>query len=313
MTDLHSPLKIGLVGLGKIAVDQHIPALRANPDWNLVAGCSPHNRPAGLPAYPTLEAMLAAHPDIDAVAICTPPQIRQAIARTAIAAGKHVFLEKPPAATLGEADAMRLHAERCGVSLLASWHSRFAPGVAKARDWVASHAIKSVRIIWKENVRQWHPGQKWIFEPGGMGVFDPGINALSIATTLLSDTIIVRDAELHVPVNCGAPIRAGLAMETSRGVPVQAEFDFLEEKTQIWSIHVEAEDGARLALHHGGATLEIDGRVVMESKEAEYPGLYVHFHDLIRRGASDADFSPLRIVADAFMVGKFVPAPAFEP
>ncbi len=46
--------------------------------------------------------MLAAHGDLDAVALCQPPQARCAAALAAIAAGRHVFLEKPPGATLAE-------------------------------------------------------------------------------------------------------------------------------------------------------------------------------------------------------------------
>jgi D-galactose 1-dehydrogenase len=42
-----------------------------------------------------------------------------------------------------------------------------------------------VNVIWREDVRVWHPGQDWIWQPGGLGVFDPGINALSIITHIL--------------------------------------------------------------------------------------------------------------------------------
>ncbi len=306
-----APLKIGLIGLGKIAVDQHIPAVRANPKLELVAGCSPHNRPEGIRAYPSLAEMLDAHPEIEAVSICTPPQIRHAIAREAIAAGKHVFLEKPPAATLGEAEAIRHLAEERGVTLLASWHSRFAPAVQAARDWITQRPLKQVRIVWKENVRQWHPGQDWIFAPGGMGVFDPGINALSILTHLLGDSMMVKQADLHIPANCQAPIEVAMRMITARGISVHADFDFLQQDRQTWSIFAESNNGEKLALHGGGTTLEIDGAVVLQGKEAEYAGLYAHFHQLVHNGESDADFSPLRIVADAFMIGRRIEAPAY--
>lgn len=305
------PLKIGLIGLGKIAVDQHIPAIRANPQFELIAGCSLHARPEGITTYTDMTDMLAAHPEIDAVAICTPPQIRHAIARQAIAAGKHVFLEKPPAATLGEAEAIRLLAHAQGVSLLASWHSRFAPAVESTRTWIAQRTLKKIHIVWKENVRQWHPGQAWIFAPGGMGVFDPGINSLSILTRILSDTVIVQKADLHIPVNCDTPIQVELDMVTEKGVPIRADYDFLQEDLQTWSIHVESEQGERLALHMGGTILEIDGKTVLQEKEAEYPGLYAHFLQLVQSGQSDADFSPLRLVADAFMVGKRIVAEAY--
>ena len=305
------PLKIGLIGLGKIAVDQHIPSIRANKNLELVAGCSPHARPEGVQAYKDMDAMMSAHPEIEAIAICTPPQIRHEIARQVIDIGRHVFLEKPPAATLGEAESIKAMAAAKGVSLLASWHSRFAPAVEAAREWIAARELRGVTIHWKENVRQWHPGQRWIFEAGGMGVFDPGINSLSILTRILPDAVMVKKADLHTPVNCQAPIQAELDMLSESGVPIRAEYDFLQEGVQTWSIFVESRSFEKLTLSMGGAELEIDGKTVVKQKEAEYAGLYKHFYELIRKGESDADFSPLRIVADAMLLGRRIDAPEY--
>ncbi len=304
-------LKIGLVGLGKIAVDQHIPAIRNNPRLELVAGCSPRSEVEGLDVYRSLDEMLQAHPEIEAVAICTPPQVRQAIAEAAIAAGRHVFLEKPPAATLGEGEALQALAEARGVTVLAGWHSRFAPGVEPARAWMASRSIESIRIEWRENVRQWHPGQRWIFEPGGMGVFDPGINALSIVTRLLGGGVVVQGAELRVPSNCNEPIQADLRMKGGHGTPIEAHFDFLQEGVQTWSIYVAAAGGETLALHMGGKVMEVNGKVVLDEPEREYPRMYEHFARLIAAHRSDLDMSPLRAVADARLVGKHVSVEPF--
>jgi len=66
-----------------------------------------------------------------------------------------------------------------------------------------------------------------------------------------------------------------------------------------------------MALHLGGTELEIDGKTVMKEKEAEYTGLYAHFLDLVRSKTSDADFSPLRIVSDAMLLGKRINAPEY--
>lgn len=306
-----TPLKIGLIGLGKIAVDQHIPSIRGNPALELVAGCSPHARPEGVKAYPTYEAMIEAHPEIEAIAICTPPQIRHKIAAQVIATGRHVFLEKPPAATLGEAEAIRDLATSKGLTVLASWHSRFAPAVEATREWIAARKLKSVHIVWKENVRQWHPGQKWIFEAGGMGVFDPGINSLSILTRILPQKVIVKAADLHIPVNCQAPIQAELTMTDETSLDIRADYDFLQTGIQTWSIFIESEAGEKLTLSMGGTELEIDGKVLIKEKEAEYSGLYAHFERLIRAGKSDADFAPLRIVADAMLLGHHIDAPEY--
>ena len=61
----------------------------------------------------------------------------------------------------------------------------------------------------------------------------------------------------------------------------------------------------------GGRPIYISGKVVMQEKKAEYPGLYAHFHGLVAAGKSDADVAPLRIVADAFMLGKRIAAPEY--
>ena len=68
-------------------------------------------------------------PDVDAVALCMPPGARHEAALKALSHGKHVLLEKPPGATLSEIDDLVDMAAREGVSLFATWHSRFASGV----------------------------------------------------------------------------------------------------------------------------------------------------------------------------------------
>ena len=80
------PIRIGLVGLGKIARDQHIPSLLADPRFQLVAAAtSSRTAPVDISLYPTLGAMIAATPELHAVALCTPPQNRSALACEALA------------------------------------------------------------------------------------------------------------------------------------------------------------------------------------------------------------------------------------
>ena len=99
--------------------------------------------------------------------------------RAALSAGKHVLLEKPPAATVSELVDLQRRSTAAGLTLFATWHSQFNAGVEEARRQLAGRQIRRLEVTWKEDVRHWHPGQAWIWEPGGFGVFDPGINALS--------------------------------------------------------------------------------------------------------------------------------------
>ena len=305
-----SKIRLALVGLGKIARDQHLPAIAADDRFELAAIVSRNADLDGVVHFTTLADLLASDIEVDAVSLCTPPQPRHALARLALASGKHVMLEKPPGATLSEVEDLRLAAAARGLTLQTTWHSRYAQGVAPARAWLADKTIKAVRIDWREDVRVWHPGQDWIWEAGGLGVFDPGINALSIATAILPSPFFLTGAVLHVPENRQSPIQAELDFVDAAGAPIRAEFDFLQTGPQTWDITVET-DAGQLRLSNGGARLWIDDLLVHEGPDAEYPGLYDAFARLVADRASDVDVSPLRHVADAFLLGRRVAAPAF--
>ena len=297
--------RIAIVGFGKIARDRHVGAIAATPGATLAAVASRNASLPGLPHFATIEELLEKGPPIDAVSLCTPPQVRRAQAAAALAAGKHVMLEKPPGTSVAELDPLIAMARDAKRTLFASWHSRHAPAVEPAREWLAARRIKSVQIKWKEDVRVWHPGQTWIWEPGGLGVFDPGINALSILTRILPKPVFVTSAELAFPANCQAPIAANLTLADISGLPVTAEFDFRQTGPQSWDIVVETDHG-RMSLSRGGRIMAIDGQVISEAPDHEYRELYRRFVELAASGASDVDLAPLRLVADSFLLGKRV-------
>jgi D-galactose 1-dehydrogenase len=190
-----------------------------------------------------------------------------------------------------------------GVSLFASWHSRAAPAVDPARRWLRERSIRTVVVRWKEDVCQWHPGQHWIWQPGGLGVFDPGINALSVLTAILPRALFITEASLFYPANRDAPIAAKLALSDSTGMMVDAEFDFRQTGEQTWDIIVDT-DAGQLKLRHGGSMMQIDERTVDIPPSAEYPSLYRQFAELIRDGKADVDLVPFQLVADAFLLGR---------
>jgi D-galactose 1-dehydrogenase len=307
-----NPVRLALVGLGKIARDRHIPAIAETPGIELAVAVDPNARLDGITHFATLDDMLMQAPRIDAVALCTPPQVRGALAAAALAAGKHVLLEKPPGATVSEIAPLTAMAKAAGKTLFATWHSRFAPAVEPARDLLAKTGIRSVTVEWKEDVRVWHPGQRWIWQPGGLGVFDPGINALSILTAILPRKFFLTRAELAFPENCAAPIAAELEFTDETRLPIHAVFDFRQTGPQTWDIRIETGDG-RLTLSAGGAKLFRDGVTLVDEKKAEYPQIYRRFVDLIGGGASDVDLAPLVHVADAFLLGRRSSVGAFEP
>lgn len=303
-------IRIALVGFGKIARDSHVPAIAGEPAVDLVAVTSRSGDPgAGVPAFPDLDTLLAEGPPVDAVAICTPPGARHALAARAIDAGLAVLLEKPPAATLGDIDNLVALAARRGTTLYAGWHSQHAPAVAPAARLLAGTAVRRLAIRWREDVRKWHPGQDWVWEPAGFGVFDPGINALSIASAILPEPLRVETAELWVPANRQAPIRAAIGFAAPGH---EALFDWDHAGEEEWTIAVETTDGRTLELRDGGARLLVDGAEQPLEPVGEYPSIYARFAAHVAKGTSEVDREPLRIVADSLLVARRTPAGKFN-
>ena len=297
------PIRLAIVGFGKIARDQHVPAIAATAGIELTAIASRNASLDGVAHFATVDDLLASRHEIDAVALCAPPQVRHAQAAAALKAGKHVLLEKPPGATVSELAPLVAIARESGRTLFATWHSRFAPAVEPARALLADRLIRSVQVDWKEDVRVWHPGQDWIWEPGGFGVFDPGINALSIVTRILPRPFFLTSAELSFPDNRAAPIAADLNFSDATGLAIKAEFDWRQTGPQTWTIRVDTDEGL-VTLEGGGKRLIENGEVRIDEQQAEYRGIYRHFAELIDNGVSDVDLSPLVHVADAFMLGR---------
>lgn len=309
---MSAAIRLAVVGLGKIAHDRHLPVIEASRDFELAATASPEGLVAGIPHFQTIEAMLDSGVDIQAVALCQPPQFRYDAAAQALRAGKHVLLEKPPGASSLEADQLIQLAETAGTTVFSAWHSRYAAGVEPARVWLDRVSIRSVQVRWCEDVRHWHPGQAWIWEPGGLGVFDPGINALSIVTHLIPEPLRVVAGKLEVPANLFAPIGAELHLRSRSDIPVHAVFDWRQTGTQTWEIVFETDRGP-LRLSQGGAVLETGERPASAGDDREYQKIYQHFAALIRARQSSVDVAPLRLVADAFMRCRWIRTEPFQP
>lgn len=302
-------MKVALVGIGKIAIDQHVPAINGSSDWELACTVSRKGQVDQVESFSTIEEMLAKRPDVKVVSLALPPVPRFAYAEAALLAGRHVMLEKPPGATLAEIHALEAMARDRGLTLYTTWHSRMAHAVAPAKAWLADKMINSAHITWREDVRKWHSGQDWVFEPGGMGVFDPGINALSILTDILPKPVHLTEAALEFPSNRQTPIAARLAFSGN----VTADFDWRQTGPQTWDITVNTDRG-ELVLRMGGNVLEIDGQPVAgeNSIMGEYPSLYAQMAALVRAGASEVDLAPMVHVADALTLGKRIITDAFE-
>ena len=145
-------LRIGLVGLGDIAVRAHSPAIAREPRTTLVAVADTRRRAArGVRAAracarrPT-PSPCSPIPDVDAVVIATPPAATAGLVRAALEAGKYVLAEKPLALSLAEAAGVRDApgaAERLQIGLTYRHH----PAVDRLRELIAAGALGRPLLI----------------------------------------------------------------------------------------------------------------------------------------------------------------------
>jgi predicted dehydrogenase len=298
------PIRIAIIGFGKIAADQHFPSIAGNPRLELAATSS-RSGAGPQPAFTDWRELIRTVKDVDAVAITTPPKPRYAIARECLEAGLHVLLEKPPAATLSEVEDLACIAEAEQRTLYATWHARHNAGVAGAAEALAGKRVETMHIRWHEDVRKWHPGQTWIWQAGGFGVFDPGVNAFSIATKIFPGALFVDKAELAFPQASETPIAAEVLFSSPEVEgPLTCSLDWRRTEGEEWTIEVKTADGLKLVLTDGGARLAVNGAAQQSDATGEYADIYRSFVDLIDRRQSEVDVRPLRLVADCLLIGS---------
>lgn len=152
-------LHVGLVGPGGIADHRLAPALARVPGACLWSVCSRDTARAAAfaarhhargPVHTDLDAMLA-DPELHAVILATPDRLhaRQAIA--AARAGKHVFVEKPMATSLADAEAMRAAADAADIKLAVGYHLRWHAGLRALRTKILAGALGRIlhlRVAW---------------------------------------------------------------------------------------------------------------------------------------------------------------------
>lgn len=151
------PIRVGLVGAGYIA-SWHADALQSVPGAILVAVCDPAlsaaralAEPRGAIAYADLAAMLDAA-ELDAVHILTPPHLHKDLAVRALAAGLHVFVEKPFALTRADSDAVVLAAAEANRTVAVNHNFLGLPGYERLKRAIGKGEIgrlDSAEINWR--------------------------------------------------------------------------------------------------------------------------------------------------------------------
>lgn len=133
-------LRVGIVGCGEVTQIMHLPSLRQLADqFTVTAICDVSERVVQSVGEQWQvarrfrdERELLALDDLDAILVANPDAYHATTALAAIAAGKHVLIEKPMCLTLGEADALAAAQARAGVVVQVGYMRRYAPAFVEA-------------------------------------------------------------------------------------------------------------------------------------------------------------------------------------
>jgi predicted dehydrogenase len=147
---------IGIVGAGGIVNHAHIPAYR-KAGLKIVGICDINENAVRqtaqkweIPFNTTDYRQLLARPDIDIIDIAIPNEGRVEIVKEAVAAGKHILIQKPFAHKLEQAEEMVRLAKECGVRLAVNQNARFAPFYRKAKEIIDSGVLGELYLITHE-------------------------------------------------------------------------------------------------------------------------------------------------------------------
>ncbi|HDP35833.1 MAG TPA: Gfo/Idh/MocA family oxidoreductase [Candidatus Hydrogenedentes bacterium] len=188
------PLTVGVVGCGNIS-DVYFQAGHRFDAVNIVA-CADLNRKLaeakagkyGVPRVLSTEELLA-DPDISIVLNITPPKAHADIALGALAAGKHVYNEKPLALTRDEGRRLLTAARKKGLRVGCAPDTVLGAGIQTARKviddgWIGK-PVSATAFMMCPGHENWHPSPDFYYEAGGGPMLDMGPYYLTALVTLM--------------------------------------------------------------------------------------------------------------------------------
>jgi myo-inositol 2-dehydrogenase/D-chiro-inositol 1-dehydrogenase len=196
------PLRLGFIGCGYVTRSRHLPALARGRSAKAVALADPDaavldaagGACGGARRYRDPRALLA-DPDVEAVAVCTPAAAHVAHALAALETGRHVFVEKPLALSLADADRLVACAAAHASAVLVGFNLRWHRLTLEARALLRSGAIGRVRAITsvfadplasQPQLPEWRRRRA----QGGGALLDKGVHHFDLWRFLLADEVL---------------------------------------------------------------------------------------------------------------------------
>ena len=225
-------VRLGIVGCGRVTELRHLPALGAVAGAEVVAlSDADAARLAGVAdrfgvarRYIDYAGLIEAG-GVDAVAVCVPPRFHAEVAQAALAAGKHVFVEKPLALDTEECDLLSERAALApALKVMVGFNLRWHRLLREARDVLGRGRlgrVKLVRTVFTSGVRASADFPDWRRrrETGGGALFELGVHHFDLLRFLLRDEV----EEVYAS-SSGNDETATVAARTGSGAQIVAAF-----------------------------------------------------------------------------------------
>jgi predicted dehydrogenase len=150
-------IKVGIVGAGGMASYHYDGFLQAGAEVAAIADPDTKRaetfaktRPVGN-VFASLSEMLKGYPNLDAVSVITPNKFHKPVALEALAVGKHVYCEKPPALNAAEVEEMLAASKKAGKTLMFDFNNRARPESQAMKRYISEGAvgtINSAQAVW---------------------------------------------------------------------------------------------------------------------------------------------------------------------
>lgn len=234
MTEAAPVIRLGVVGTGAISQVVHVPIFAEREDVELlaVADADVHKAETlserfGVPLVLDADSLIA-HPDLDAVVICTPNHLHEEMAVAALEAGKDVFVERPLATTSAGAARVLEVAERTGRNVVTGMPHRFRPGVVALQSFIAGGELGDIYAVRGSWMTRPVPSSRpsWRHHKraaGGGALIDLGVPALDLCLWLIGFPQMKRVSCVTSPIGDEVEHAATLMAETSAGVALTLE------------------------------------------------------------------------------------------
>jgi scyllo-inositol 2-dehydrogenase (NADP+) len=321
------PIRVGVIGLGRSGYGLHVATIRKLPDlFEVVAVADPYPQRSqntaqelGCRGYDGI-ARIVADDDVDLVVVATPSYLHVQQACAALAAGKHVLVEKPVALSAKEIDELQAASENAGRLVIGAQNLRFTADFLKVREVLQSGRLGTIFQI---NIRRHAFRRRWDWQTlahlgGGMlnndasHVVDQVLALIdgftpAVTCTRVRTPLSLGDAEDHVKIVLTASGRPLVDLELSSACA------YPQDQWLIFGTRGSLQGGASHLRWRYVDPLVLEDRAVcaepttdrsyntetlpwieeeasfrQETYDTSHVRLYRHMYDVVRHGAPPA-------------------------